>query len=372
MTIPSDVAAQAALGEDVVRKMRMDALQKRIAPGPDKEKKLREACEGFEAVFIGQLVKEMRKSVPKDGLLHSSMQDQYVSMFDEEYSKTLAKGGGIGLADYMYAQMSARDKAVKPEDAKSMSAPGGQGLAPRQGQALAGVRRTAFDRMPVGKPKVQGQTMVQPPAPLKNAPGVIQRDAASQASASSASTAPAATSASSRGRSGLSGTPSQHLGLPGAAYLQGADKSLADGGSMVQPVSGEITSDFGWRRDPFTHQKAWHSGVDIAAASGTPVVACASGVVSHSGPKGGYGNLVVVDHADGTQSYYGHNSANTVTVGQAVQAGQQIARVGQTGRATGPHLHFELRQNGVAVDPVKAGGVALAAEDTSLGLIPDL
>ncbi|GAB6036525.1 hypothetical protein JCM15519_10840 [Fundidesulfovibrio butyratiphilus] len=363
MAIPSEAEARAAVGEDVARKMRMDALQKRIAPGPSKEKKLKEACEGFEAVFIGQLVKEMRKSVPKDGLLHGNMQDQYVSMFDEEYAKTLTKNGGIGLSDFMFAQLSARDKAVKPEDAKSMAVSGEKRLDPKQGPTLAGVRRTALDRMPVGKPKVEGQTMIQPPMAMKGASATGTRDASSR---------PVAVGSASL-RSGLSGTPSQRLGLPGAAYLQGADKALADAGdSLVQPVSGEITSDFGWRRDPFTHQKAWHSGVDIAAPAGSPVVACADGVVSYSGSRGGYGNLVVVDHSDGTQSYYGHNSANSVTVGQAVQAGQQIAKVGQTGRATGPHVHFELRRNGVAVDPRKAGGITLAARDTSPLLIPDL
>lgn len=79
-----------------------------------------------------------------------------------------------------------------------------------------------------------------------------------------------------------------------------------------------------------------------------------------------------MEHADQTSSYYGHNSANAVTEGQTVRAGQQIAKVGQTGRATGAHLHFEIRQGGVSVDPVKAGGAVLTAEQTTDRLIPDL
>lgn len=106
----------------------------------------------------------------------------------------------------------------------------------------------------------------------------------------------------------------------------------------------------GWYfRDPSNPR---HIGLDIAAALYDPIFAAADGVVSFAGPLGGYGNLVVIDHADGWQSWYAHLSAFSVTVGQSVRQGEIIGAAGSTGRSTGPHLHFELRHNGVPVDPL--------------------
>jgi murein DD-endopeptidase MepM/ murein hydrolase activator NlpD len=94
-----------------------------------------------------------------------------------------------------------------------------------------------------------------------------------------------------------------------------------------------------------------HEGIDIAVPTGTPVVAAASGTVIVAGWLGGYGNLVVVDHGNGIATAYGHNTSVTVGVGQAVAQGQLIAYAGSTGHSTGPHVHFEVRVNGAAVDP---------------------
>ncbi len=95
-----------------------------------------------------------------------------------------------------------------------------------------------------------------------------------------------------------------------------------------------------------------HIGLDIAAALHDPIFATADGVVSFVGPHGGYGNLVVIDHADGWQSWYGHLSSISVVAGQQVRQGEMIGAAGSTGYSTGPHLHFELRHNGVPVDPL--------------------
>lgn len=121
--------------------------------------------------------------------------------------------------------------------------------------------------------------------------------------------------------------------------------------SAVLPVSGRFSSSFGARRDPIHGHERHHAGMDIAAPSGTPIRAALSGTVVSSGRRGGYGNTVVVEHSDGTQALYAHCSRLDVEAGQHIRAGQTIAAVGSTGRSTGPHLHFELRVDGEAVDP---------------------
>ncbi|MFT6818613.1 MAG: murein DD-endopeptidase MepM/ murein hydrolase activator NlpD [Myxococcota bacterium] len=121
--------------------------------------------------------------------------------------------------------------------------------------------------------------------------------------------------------------------------------------SAVFPVSGRLSSAFGSRRDPIEGHDRHHAGMDIAAPTGTKVRAALSGTVVSSGRRGGYGNTVVVEHADGTQALYAHCSRLDVQTGDPIRAGQTIAAVGSTGRSTGPHLHFELRVNGEAVDP---------------------
>lgn len=123
-------------------------------------------------------------------------------------------------------------------------------------------------------------------------------------------------------------------------------------GSFAWPVSGSITSGFGWRIDPFIHRRALHTGIDIAAPMGAPVAAADGGAVLYVGWMTGYGNVVVLDHGNGVSTVYAHLSSCAVHPGQAVTRGQVIARVGSTGWSTGPHLHFEVRQDGQPVDPL--------------------
>ena len=115
---------------------------------------------------------------------------------------------------------------------------------------------------------------------------------------------------------------------------------------FLWPVDGPVTSGFGWRWGRM------HEGVDIAVATGTPVRAVAAGTVIHAGWLGGYGNLVVVDHGNGLSTAYAHNSSYAVSVGQAVGQGDVVAYSGNTGNSSGPHVHFEVRVNGGAVDPL--------------------
>ncbi|RME20793.1 MAG: peptidase M23, partial [Deltaproteobacteria bacterium] len=113
--------------------------------------------------------------------------------------------------------------------------------------------------------------------------------------------------------------------------------------SFCMPVDGRVTSRYGYRRDPLTGERAFHHGLDIAAPEGTPVRAVGSGTVVQAQRLGGYGLAVVVQQDDGARVIYGHCSRSLAEPGQRVAAGQTIAQVGQTGRATGPHLHLEVR-----------------------------
>jgi len=122
-----------------------------------------------------------------------------------------------------------------------------------------------------------------------------------------------------------------------------------------KPIAGEIdiSSTFGARTDPFLRVPAMHTGIDFRGEMGEPVFATAAGIVSTAGWSGGYGRMVEVDHGNGLATRYGHLSQITVEVGERVKVGQEVGRMGSTGRSTGPHLHYETRIDGEAVDPQK-------------------
>ncbi|MGA7802595.1 MAG: M23 family metallopeptidase [Gammaproteobacteria bacterium] len=127
---------------------------------------------------------------------------------------------------------------------------------------------------------------------------------------------------------------------------------------QVQPAGwpvhkGWISSYFGMRTDPFDGKREFHPGIDFAGKEGSKVMAVATGVVTWASHRGGYGNMVQINHGNGVSTRYGHNEKILVKVGQKVAKGQVIALMGSTGRSTGPHCHFEVRINGHAVNPLK-------------------
>lgn len=316
-----DVAATAGLQGDVAQKLRIDALKKTLTGGKTKEAKLREACQGFESVFISKLFSQMRATVPKDGMLHGQYEDQYYSMFDKAMSDKLAADGGIGLADMMYRQLKGR---VLDKDGGKKA---GQGdvLPANRPVAAHGFFGLGSDRLPVGT--------AAPAAPR----GVQAQEFSPDVAAALA-------------RPGVAALAPAHDPAAGSeADLAGAAAQAAM--PMAAPVSGEITSEYGWRTDPFKGTRAWHAGMDIAAPAGEPVDACWDGTVVYAGRRGGYGNVVEVEHPGGWTSVYGHLSGFSVRAGDVVTAGEKIAEVGSTGRSTGPHLHFEVRRGEETVDP---------------------
>ncbi|MGH2348678.1 MAG: murein hydrolase activator EnvC family protein [bacterium] len=135
---------------------------------------------------------------------------------------------------------------------------------------------------------------------------------------------------------------------------QGAGPPLPPGrrvGRFLLPARGVLTSGFGYRRHPIFRTRRMHTGIDIAAPRGTPVLAAADGTVIYAGWFGGYGKIVALDHGGGVSTLYAHLSAILVPAGRRVTRGQVIGRVGSTGYSTGPHVHFEVRINGRPVDP---------------------
>lgn len=317
MSLPEgmgDLAATASMQDDVAQKLRIDALQKSLTGGKTKEAKLREACQGFESVFISKLFAQMRSTVPKDGLLHGHYEDQYYSMFDKAMSDKMAESGGIGLADMMYRNLK------------------GKVLGKNDGSVGKG------DIVPANRPVAAHAPSVAVPgsAPDGGPDGDDDDQAAIPNQALSAALA----------RPGVAPLAASHAPAidPAGAAAQAAIP-------LAAPVTGEISSEYGWRTDPFKGKKAWHAGMDIAADAGKQVAACWDGTVVFAGAKGGYGNVVEVEHPGGWKSVYGHLRSYSVKAGDVVAAGGKIAEVGSTGRSTGSHLHFELRRDGETVDP---------------------
>jgi murein DD-endopeptidase MepM/ murein hydrolase activator NlpD len=124
------------------------------------------------------------------------------------------------------------------------------------------------------------------------------------------------------------------------------------GGKLGWPTNGRVTSEYGYRIHPITHNRRLHAGIDIAVPTGTPIHAAGDGeVISAGWNSGGYGNMVMIDHGSNIVTLYGHNSSVSVSVGQHVKRGQVIASAGSTGNSTGPHCHFEVRVSGTPQNP---------------------
>ncbi|MCL1883307.1 MAG: peptidoglycan DD-metalloendopeptidase family protein [Defluviitaleaceae bacterium] len=139
-----------------------------------------------------------------------------------------------------------------------------------------------------------------------------------------------------------------------AAEQVAALAELGSLGNFAWPLAirGTLTSEFGNRPDPFSGRTVFHEGIDVAAPAGTRILAAEAGIVRFAGWAAGFGNYIILDHADGYSTLYAHNSRNRVSVGERVTQGQHIGDVGTTGRSTGNHLHFEIRRNGNLVNPM--------------------
>jgi murein DD-endopeptidase MepM/ murein hydrolase activator NlpD len=158
----------------------------------------------------------------------------------------------------------------------------------------------------------------------------------------------------------LTGAASVGISLGLTKNATTADWIRANSAPNLWPVEGQITGSFGERIDPFNGEGAFHSGVDISANVGSPVMAPADGIVTYADFLGGYGRAVMVDHGHGISTRYGHLSSFAVTAGQYLHRGDTIGYVGLSGRSTGPHLHYEVRINDTPVNPYKYLRITMA------------
>lgn len=544
MNMISDMAVQNAGQANLdTQRSRLENLSK-SQDQATKEKELRKASEGFEAIFIQKMWDEMRSSLPKNGIHYSKEEEYWQSMYSQELGKSMASVGGIGLADMMVEQLTSTKKtpqtgqlsrirmAVKPapllpengaenqavenktenqtntvQNQKTAAAPQStnpaainpasfyEEVAPRDiavqnvtaaqnaGQTVQNtdnevkaatiqqpqvVHKTYITNLPPNKrtnalldakgnpiKKADAQTentrtmqqnaaqrntranevqanfdalaaqhlenipempivMPQQPKtePVKAEPadmlaGIsttyipynqriamilasegqrqqeerleaerMQQAAEAQAKAEPAFRLPSLEDALRMGTLVASLSPEEQATAQTASHSASTQNFAAaypehiGGGAVVKnppvaefvsalapqeefamPVDGNISSPFGWRIDPINHARAWHTGLDIQAESGSRVTASMAGTVTFAGEDKELGNMIVIDHGNGIESVYGHNSELLVKAGDTINSGTQIAKVGSSGRTNGSHLHFEIRQNGLSINP---------------------
>jgi flagellar protein FlgJ len=303
----SDLTSAAAAGSpiDLFKTFSLESQKGQ----PVDPKKVAELAQEFEAMLMLQMVRQMRQSISFDdekeqGFGNETMTDT----FDVELSRYLAQSGGIGIGKMVQDALA---KQFPAETAAACSAAGTAGAASDAAKCVGGVEAVA-----------------------SKGPSALVAASTTAASA----TVPSA--------------------LVAAAQAAAAARAVSRSDStLTMPLEeAKTTSGYGWRNDPLGAGRKFHAGVDLRAAYGTEVPAAAAGEVTFAGDQSGYGTTVVVRHGDGFETRYAHLSSTDVQTGDQVQAGQSVGRVGNSGRSTGPHLHFEVRRNGQQVDPAAVTG----------------
>jgi murein DD-endopeptidase MepM/ murein hydrolase activator NlpD len=324
-----DALESARHSVEIARQQKLANLKKRLQPGKNQEKELRKACADFEAIFIQKLWQQMRATVPKEGYLHSKEEDMYMSLYDQALAEKLAQRGGIGLGDLLYSQLQKRLEKASA-DVEPASVP----IKFSQKQSNQEEKESQKDKQELDS------LLAAEKDPLKKVELLARQIEAS----------------AGPGKGGLPAELLRPLELQKKSVPLVSPENLHTRTNTNTffhwPVQGKISSGFGWRIDPFTGKRAWHAGIDLAVPEGTPVEACWPGKVVFAGEKGGYGKVVILEHKNGYHTVYGHNAKILVQEGEFVSGGQRIALSGNTGRSTGPHLHFEVRKGDVALNPM--------------------
>ena len=301
----------------------------------------------FESILISQMLTQMRKSVFDDGDDKKSGTEPLADQMYSELGLALSRAGGFGLADSLTGSLLQRAGLSAAGTAGAEGALGSLGLLQNGTTGLPltlpnGIQMPAAlqgiplptglsSGIPLGRSYGQPSQLSMMPSlslPMPTATGVDPSALMSQAVATAVAAAGAAAPAPD-----ASGSPA---------------------------VSGPVSSPYGWRKDPIDGQTKFHSGTDLPMPIGSDVHAASDGRVTFVGERSGYGLTVEVTHANGLMTRYAHLSSSAVQPGDVVSAGQVIAASGNSGRSTGPHLHFEVMENGQSIDPQGAGAAKLA------------
>lgn len=331
-------------------------LKSEAGPDAREAQAVRRAAMEFEALLLKQLTSALNSSEEdEDSLFSSNEGGFYKQMFSEQLATAMARNGGVGLADVLVQRMGAKaaaaesrgtQRAVEMARLVRESGPAATPASAVTNSTTTAAAKTAMPAPACVQPgsehvnetsKETPQAAAQPILPGATPP-VRHEMTAPPGSAMTPHVAPTAVSA------------------PPAAHLahNPTTSSAPFAVALHIPLKGRISSGFGVRHDPLHGRVKRHTGVDIAAPQGTPIAAAAAGKVVFAGRRGGYGNLVEIEHPDGQRTRYAHTARILVKVGDEVKPGQTIATVGSTGRSTGPHLHFEVNRDGTRIDPLQA------------------
>ena len=267
----------------------------------------------FEAMFISEMMRGMRESLLSEEDAEGLGADTMTDTFDTEFGRSMSSAGGLGLASVMLEGL--RKLTGDASGTAPASAPISIG-SPAAASSLSTLARS---------------TIVSSAKPRTSASSILGAVADTPADVT---------------RSELTAAVEAHA----ASQESAADWASVAAASPVRTLPGPVTSKFGWRADPFSGRPQFHAGTDIRLAYGHDVQSVAAGRVRSVDEQSGYGLTVVIDHGHGIETRYAHLSKASVKAGERVDSGQVVARSGNSGRSTGPHLHLEARRNGRAVE----------------------
>jgi peptidoglycan hydrolase FlgJ len=318
------------------------------------EAEVRRVAAEFEALLLTQMTSRLNPASDDEGGLFGGGDDAgasglYRQMFSEQLARTMAEGGGVGIADMMLNHLRAKTSGPAGGLARAFDA--ARGLARRRGED--GGSPAVSEGMKDEGERMKGEKLKASPSTHHSSLITHHSSLITPDDIYLVSEADAMLPAGVDLRAPDAVRPRRVFPVSDSAPSAPAPAAGGASEPVVYrlPVEGEFRSNFGLRRDPFTGARRFHHGVDIAAPRGTPIAAAADGTVVFSGSQRGYGRTVVLEHEDGRRTRYAHAETLHVSAGERVRAGQTIAAVGSTGRSTGPHLHFEVTENGQAVNP---------------------
>ena len=357
------------------------------ADGPEastaEREQLAHLAQEFEAMFISEMMRGMRQSLLSEeedqGLGSATMTDT----FDAEFGRSMSNAGGLGLARVMIEGLKTQlgdggagpAASGTPNSAAAMVAPSTMAppnataalgmaamLAPNPGAAAGAGVATVAPTAAAAPATARATAAPNVVATTGTVPRMGAPRAAFVARPALSAVAPSALPPASTvlTLSAPTSDPSGDAEVDIPASSDGADAPVASpvsaigasasAGVQFRTLPGPVTSKFGWRSDPFTGRPQFHAGTDIRLAYGHDVQSVAAGRVKSVGEESGYGLTVVIDHGQGLETRYAHLSNASVKAGDVGDSGQVVARSGNSGRSTGPHLHLEARRNGRAVE----------------------